>query len=52
MLADDALQAGDLGAYKVHIDKARDLVTKAIALEDAGSSATPPDSTPSGSETP
>ena len=50
--ADEALAAGDLGAYKEHIDNARDLVEAAIALENAGSSPTSPDASPSGSETP
>ena len=54
MLADQALDDGDLGAYKEHIDKARDLVKQAIALdEDAGSRRpSAPPSSPSGTETP
>jgi uncharacterized protein len=51
-LADQALQDGELGAYKEHIDNARDLVAQAIALENAGASGGSPSTSPSGTESP
>jgi uncharacterized membrane protein (UPF0182 family) len=52
-LAQQAYDAGDLGGYQKHTDKARDLIQRALELDNGGSASSSPSPTqPSASPTP